>query len=262
MKLEPKDVYSKFRTAGISFYSGVPDSLLRHFCAFLDCKLDSKKHIIASNEGTAVGLAAGHYLSTGKPSLVYMQNSGIGNAINPFLSLSSPEVYKIPMIVLIGWRGEPNLRDEPQHMVQGRIMPKLLEALEIPWFELSSETDEPLSLIEKAIHCMEKVSGPIVLLVRKNTFASLLTPSAGKLANKQRKLYESIYGKEALDQARIYATGAVTTESLPENLNPYTGISSKDYTFTTPDLLASKKVMDALKEQGIFQDSDSYYQKN
>tara|TARA_B100001093_G_scaffold353876_2_gene338329 strand:+ start:8411 stop:9541 length:1131 start_codon:yes stop_codon:yes gene_type:complete len=179
MKLEPKDVYSKFRTAGISFYSGVPDSLLRHFCAFLDSKLDSKKHVIASNEGTAVGLAAGHYLSTGKPSLVYMQNSGIGNAINPFLSLSSPEVYRIPMIVLVGWRGEPNLKDEPQHMAQGRIMPKLLEALEIPWFELSSQTDEPLSLIEKAIRCMEKASGPIVLLVRKNTFASFSISPAG-----------------------------------------------------------------------------------
>jgi len=84
----------------------------------------------------------------------------------------------------------------------------------------------------------------------KNTFANLLIPSAGKLANRQRKLYESIYGKEALDQARIYATGAVKTESLPENLNPYTGISSKDYTFTTPDLLASQKVMDALGDDG------------
>jgi phosphonopyruvate decarboxylase len=172
MTLNPKDLYSEFRKEGIDFFTGVPDSLLKDFCAFLDCELDSTKHVIAANEGSAVGLAAGHYLSTGKASLVYMQNSGIGNAVNPFLSLCSPEVYGIPMIVLVGWRGEPGLKDEPQHLLQGRVMTSLLEALEIPWFELSSTSCNPTGIIEQAIRCMNEKSAPTVLLVRKNTFST------------------------------------------------------------------------------------------
>ena len=95
---------SKLTSHGISFFTGVPDSLLKEFCAFVMRELPADRHVIAANEGSSVGLAIGHYLATGKPALVYMQNSGFGNAVNPLLSLADPDVYGIPMILLVGWR--------------------------------------------------------------------------------------------------------------------------------------------------------------
>src|SRR3954471_4765472 len=103
---------------GVSLYTGVPDSLLKDFCAYVThrCeRLHLIRHVIAANEGAAVALAAGHYLATGELAVVYMQNSGLGNAINPLTSLVAPSVYGIPLLMLIGWRGEPGSKDEPQH---------------------------------------------------------------------------------------------------------------------------------------------------
>ena len=121
MKIQPSQAFKQFRKAGISFFTGVPDSLLKSFCAYASDELNADEHIIAANEGSSIAIASGHYLATSNPSLVYMQNSGIGNAVNPLLSLASPEVYGIPMIVMVGWRGEPNLKDEPQHMLKGGL---------------------------------------------------------------------------------------------------------------------------------------------
>lgn len=112
------------------FYTGVPDSQLRALC---DCLMDNKgicaSHIIAANEGNAVAVAAGNYLATGRVPVIYMQNSGIGNAVNPILSLTSEKVYGIPCIFVIGWRGEPGVHDEPQHLHQGELTIQLLEDL-------------------------------------------------------------------------------------------------------------------------------------
>ncbi len=135
------------------FYTGVPDSLLKPLCDYLMEKwgIDSKHHIIAANEGNATAIAAGYNLATGKIPIVYMQNSGEGNAINPIASLLSEKVYAIPVIFIIGWRGEPGITDEPQHVFQGEITTKLLEDLGIDYFIIDKETSD-----EDVQSCMKK----------------------------------------------------------------------------------------------------------
>lgn len=126
------------------FYSGVPDSQLKALCNYLINKygIDPKHHIIAANEGNAVGIAAGYHLSTGKTPVVYMQNSGEGNIINPVASLLNEKVYGIPCIFVIGWRGEPGVHDEPQHIFQGEVTCKLLECMDIQYMIVSKDTTE------------------------------------------------------------------------------------------------------------------------
>ncbi len=123
------------------FFTGVPDSLLRPFCDYIYQKfqLEPRHHVVAANEGNAAAIAAGYHLSTGRIPVVYLQNSGEGNMINPFLSLLSREVYGIPVIFVIGWRGEPGLPDEPQHKHQGKVTIKLLEVLGIPYIIVDKE---------------------------------------------------------------------------------------------------------------------------
>lgn len=129
---------------GIDFYTGVPDSFLKGLCDELYGRYgtESIHHIVAHNEGGAVGLCAGHFLATGRPALCYMQNSGIGNAVNPLASLMDPRVYGIPCLLVIGWRGEPGKKDEPQHVKQGEITTAQLDLLGIPWKILAADTTE------------------------------------------------------------------------------------------------------------------------
>ncbi len=166
----PVAIFDSIRDQGIRFFAGVPDSLLKDFCAYVTDNMADDEHVITANEGNAVALAAGHFLGTGEPALVYMQNSGIGNAVNPLLSLADPEVYSIPMLLMIGWRGEPGVKDEPQHVKQGRVMTELMDAMEIPWFELTAETRDAGSVITKACRLMREKSMPVALLVRKGAF--------------------------------------------------------------------------------------------
>ena len=136
-----KDFMSVINQLEASFFTGVPDSLLAPFIDDVMKKYGvSSNHVVAANEGGAVGLAAGHYLATGKPAVVYMQNSGIGNAINPICSLLHRKVYGIPAIFVIGWRGEPKTKDEPQHIFQGEVTLTQLESLEIPYVIVSKDT--------------------------------------------------------------------------------------------------------------------------
>ncbi|MGH7870513.1 MAG: thiamine pyrophosphate-binding protein, partial [Candidatus Dormibacteraceae bacterium] len=114
--LSARDFCNTCAEQGIRFFTGIPDSLLSDLCAYVMDNLPSHSHVIAANEGGAVGLAAGHFLATGNVALVYLQNSGQGNAVNPLLSLADPEVYGIHMLLLVGWRGEPSVHDEPQHI--------------------------------------------------------------------------------------------------------------------------------------------------
>lgn len=138
---------------GSDFYTGVPDSQLKPLCDYLmnTYGIDPKHHIIAANEGNCAALAAGYHLATGKVPVVYMQNSGEGNIINPAASLLNDKVYAIPMIFIIGWRGEPGLHDEPQHIYQGEVTIKLLETMDIQSFILGKDTtdDEAASAMEK-----------------------------------------------------------------------------------------------------------------
>ena len=129
---------------GSDFYTGVPDSQLKALCNYLmaECSIDPKHHIIAANEGNCTALAAGYYLATGKIPVVYMQNSGEGNIINPVASLMNDKVYAIPCIFVVGWRGEPGVHDEPQHIYQGKVTLKLLKDMDIAHVVISKETTE------------------------------------------------------------------------------------------------------------------------
>ena len=129
---------------GIDFFTGVPDSQLKGLCDELYARFGTggKQHIVAHNEGGAIALCAGHYLAAGRPGLCYMQNSGLGNAVNPLASLTDGAVYGIPCLLVIGWRGEPGVHDEPQHVTQGKITLGQLELLGIPYGILSRDTDE------------------------------------------------------------------------------------------------------------------------
>lgn len=156
---------------GINYFTGVPDSLLKSFCAYLADQVPPERHIAAANEGGALALAAGHYLATGEPGLVYMQNSGLGNAVNPLTSLVDPLVYSIPVLLLIGWRGEPGLKDEPQHARQGRSTLDLLRALQISHAVLPGEAEEAENLLRRAAAQMQEHRAPYALVVRRDTFA-------------------------------------------------------------------------------------------
>lgn len=169
--LQPDLIHELILGQGVRFFAGVPDSLLADYCAYVTDHVAGDSHVITANEGNAIALAAGHFLGTGNPALVYMQNSGLGNAVNPLLSLADEEVYGIPMLLMVGWRGEPGVKDEPQHVKQGRVMTGMLDAMEIPWFELHAGTGDPAAVIARACAVMRERGAPVALLVRKGTFA-------------------------------------------------------------------------------------------
>lgn len=153
------------------FYTGVPDSQLKPLCNYLinTYGIDKNHHIIAANEGNCVGLAAGYYLATSKVPVVYMQNSGEGNIINPVASLLNEKVYNIPMIFVIGWRGEPGVHDEPQHIYQGEVTIKLLDDMNIKSFIIDKDTSlEELDKVMKDFNKLLKDGKQVAFVVRKN----------------------------------------------------------------------------------------------
>jgi len=170
MSIKPAEFFDQLSNHGIEFFTGVPDSLLKEFCLCIDYCIPSDRHIITANEGNAIGLAAGYYLAQKSLPLVYMQNSGLGNAINPLLSLCDPDVYSIPLIVMIGWRGEPGVKDEPQHIKQGKIQLELLNVMDIP-YEIISKDDYQFGLkVANAVNIAKNKKTPVALLIKKGTF--------------------------------------------------------------------------------------------
>ena len=159
----------KLRESGIDCYTGVPDSLLKNICAYITDHFDAQHNIIAANEGAAVGLAAGHYLATGQPACVYLQNSGEGNIINPLASLTDQEVYNIPVLLLIGWRGRPGIHDEPQHIKQGKVTMGLLNTMGVNFDVLSKDEDKAEKQIAKAVTAL-KNKEVYALVIEKDTF--------------------------------------------------------------------------------------------
>ena len=167
--ISPKFFIEALRAKGIDSFAGVPDSLLKNMCAYITDNFDAAHNIIAANEGAAVGLAAGHYLATGRPACVYMQNSGEGNIINPLASLTDQEVYNIPVLLLIGWRGRPGVHDEPQHVKQGKITTGLLNVMGVNYEVLSKEEDKAAKQIEKAAKALANKE-VFALVIEKDTF--------------------------------------------------------------------------------------------
>jgi len=168
--ISPEELLSALQRGGVDFYSGVPDSLLKNLCSAIEARVAAGMHVIAANEGNAVAMAAGYHLSTGRIGAVYMQNSGLGNAINPLASLTDAEVYRIPLLLIIGWRGEPGVKDEPQHVKQGRITEGQLKLLEIPYRVLQADSDWK-ELVDATFADLHMVSSPVAILVRQDTFS-------------------------------------------------------------------------------------------
>lgn len=155
---------------GIDFYAGVPDSLLKNICAYITDHLPAEQNIIAANEGGAMGIAAGYHLATGKIAVVYMQNSGEGNIINPLASLTDKEVYNIPVLLLIGWRGRPGVKDEPQHVKQGKVTTGLLNTMGINYAILPKDEEGASKQIKVAVDYMKATNECYALVIEKETF--------------------------------------------------------------------------------------------
>ena len=161
--ISPSKLLKSIKKNKINFFTGVPDSVLKNFTNLLP----EKKNYIMANEGSSVGLAIGYFLKSKKTPLVYFQNSGLGNAINPLISIAHKKVYSIPLVLLIGWRGAPNLKDEPQHLAQGRVTKKFLKEMGVKFIILSSNRD--ISKIKKLISFSRKNSKPVAILIKNGS---------------------------------------------------------------------------------------------
>ena len=166
--IRPSIFYQELASYGIDFYTGVPDSLLKNLCAYVTDH--AHHHIIAANEGGAMGIAAGHYLATQQIPVVYMQNSGEGNIINPLASLVDKDVYHIPILLVIGWRGKPGVHDEPQHVKQGKVTTSLLETMGVPYTILAKDEDQVSTQIKHAVEHMQQTKECYALIIEKDTF--------------------------------------------------------------------------------------------
>ena len=200
---------------GADFYTGVPDSLLSPLTDVLYSKYGiSDKHIVAANEGAAVGIAAGHYLATGKPAVVYMQNSGIGNAVNPICSLIHEKVYSIPVVFVIGWRGEPGTKDEPQHVFQGEVTLPMLDCLEIPYTIVSEESDDLSDAVKRFKQYIDK-GKPVAFVIQKGALADEKKPdySSNAVISREDAL-EAIINITDTDSGTVYVctTGKLSRE--------------------------------------------------
>lgn len=203
------------RKCNIQTFTGVPDSTLQVFCNYLYSEtMKCMDHVVAANEGAAVGIAIGEYLATGRPTCVYMQNSGLGNIVNPYTSLTHKEVYGIPMLFVIGWRGEPGESDEPQHKFMGKVTLPILKALEIDYDIVEKDTSEQQlsDIFNRAYDEMNK-GNSYALVVKKGTFD---TDVKKKYANEHKLCREIAIQRivEWLDKTDIVVstTGKISRE--------------------------------------------------
>lgn len=194
----------------LDFFVGVPDSLLKHLCACIQEHSDAQKNILAANEGNAIAIAAGYHIASQKFGVVYMQNSGIGNSINPLVSLADEEVYRIPMLILVGWRGEAGTKDEPQHRKQGRVTLELFQTIGIETRILSAHYKEQ---IDECFQYMKENSKPIAILIRQNTFSEYKMcqkPSRYSLTREQA--LQIIVGQLSEEDFIVSTTGKTSRE--------------------------------------------------
>lgn len=212
--IKPKEFYSTLLKNDISFFTGVPDSLLKNICSYITDNVSSENHIITANEGAAIALGAGYHLATGKTPLVYMQNSGIGNAINPLLSLVDKKVYSIPLLLLIGWRGQPGLKDEPQHIKQGEVTIKLLEAMGIAYEIMSDDHARAEVQTNELVKNQIRNEQPAALIIKKSTFADyeLKKSTKSNFSLKREDAIKIIVDNLAEEDIIISTTGKTSRE--------------------------------------------------
>ena len=216
--ISPKDFYNHLTKEKINFYAGVPDSLLKDLCFYISDN-SSHNHIIAANEGNAVALSIGYYLATSKVPMIYLQNSGLGNLINPLLSLADQEVYSIPMLMIIGWRGKPGIKDEPQHKKQGRVMLKMLESMEIPYKVIykKDDTQKIKNKVSAIIKNINKRNSPCAIIIEKGSFEeySLKSPIKRRfLLNREKSM--NIVLETIRTKSIIVSTTGYTSRELFE----------------------------------------------
>ena len=212
--INPQFFIEKLQSKGVDFFTGVPDSLLKSVCAYITDHVDKDHNIIAANEGGAVALAAGYHLSTGKVGCVYMQNSGEGNAVNPLVSLTDSDVYRIPLLLLIGWRGRPGAHDEPQHVKQGKITTGLLNVLGIDYDVLSKEEETASKQIDKAIAAIASTGRAYALVVEKDTFDSYSLQNVAKnsLTMSREEAIQTVAASIPDDAIIVSTTGMISRE--------------------------------------------------
>lgn len=214
MGLEPEVFYKQLQANDILFFTGVPDSILKDFCSYVANNTKSENNIIAANEGNAIALAAGYYLSTNKIPLVYMQNSGLGNAINPLLSLVHKSVYKIPMLLLIGWRGAPGESDECQHIKQGSITLDLLNLMDIPYSILTKDKYQSEEIVKKASDYIKNNCTPYAIVVKKGIFSSYKfdQPTNNEFELSREEAIKIIISQLEEDDIVVSSTGNISRE--------------------------------------------------
>ena len=212
--VRPQFFYDILASNGIDFYAGVPDSLLKNLCAYITDHADSAHNIIAANEGGAMGLAAGHYLATGQIPVVYMQNSGEGNIINPLASLTDPDVYNIPVLLVIGWRGKPGAHDEPQHVKQGKVTTGLLNVMGIDFTVLSKEEDKAEEQIKKAVAYMQSTKQCYAIVIEKDTFDAYTLQNVEKndLTLSREEAIQTVAAALGDKDAVVSTTGMISRE--------------------------------------------------
>ncbi|ALV25251.1 phosphonopyruvate decarboxylase, putative [Campylobacter iguaniorum] len=203
--------FAKFLDENIGIFAGVPDSLLKPLNSSLDQIINKDRFFTTANEGQAVAFACGYHLATSKIGLVYMQNSGLGNAINPLLSLADEKVYKIPLLLLIGLRGGDD--DEPQHKKQGLVTDKILTACDIPFVTLSKNIEEAKVQFLNALSvCRDKFS-PFAILIEKNTFEKSQTIDKKNQYELNREEAISLVQDTFLNAKFISTTGMISREN-------------------------------------------------
>lgn len=205
-------VFKELKRCGITFFTGVPDSYLNGFCDYAS-NYFPKKNIIAANEGNAIGIAAGHYFATKEIPLVYMQNSGMGNVINPLVSLVDEHVYAVPMILLIGWRGQPGTVDWPQHELQGEITLELLKIMHIPFDILKDDDNELAKVLKKAADYCRLNRKPYALIAPKEVMSGEKTNNKDAVYPMSREeAIEVILDQFPVDTIYSATTGRATRE--------------------------------------------------
>lgn len=207
------ELFAALDKLGVKFFTGVPDSLLNDFCLYLVNNVPDGQHVMAANEGNAIAIAAGNYMATGNIPVVYMQNSGIGNATNPLLSLTHDCVYGIPMILVIGWRGDPSINDHAQHKKQGELTPVLLSDMDIPYQILDAD-DTVVEKFTWAVNKAKEISAPVALIAKKAVLTQKekkQTYTDSKLMNREEAVAAVV---DVLGANAIYlgTTGRATRE--------------------------------------------------
>lgn len=169
--MKASNLLSQLENMGFDTIAGVPDSTLKQFCDGVQTYEGNLKHYVTANEGAAVAVGIGAYLASGKPACVYMQNSGIGNMVNPLASLANGDVYGVPMLFIVGWRGEPGVKDEPQHVFQGKITCELFETLAVTYSVIDQNTteEEMAAILQEAGNTLER-GDQFAIIVKKGTF--------------------------------------------------------------------------------------------